>query len=106
MNNIINFPSEKIIFHEDNENTVWCRECKIRPATILCDYEDGLLFDAPDENGIKKPIQRSQCSKPLCNKCTHKLNKKDYCTEHWDLIKEEVKKDEQRRKAKIKTRNI
>lgn len=93
LNNIIDFPREKIIFHKDNENIVWCRECRIRPATRLCDYEDGLWFDALDENGIKKPVRKSQCSKALCDKCTHKLNKKDYCTEHWNLIKEEVKKD-------------
>lgn len=62
MNNTISFPSKKIIFHNDNENTVWCRECKIRLATRLCD------------------------------KCTHKLNQKDYCTEHWNLIKEEVRR--------------
>ena len=92
MNNIISFPSKKTIFHNDNENTVWCRECKTRPATRLCDYEDGLLFDAKAENGIKKPIQRSYCSKPLCDECTHKLNQKDYCTEHWNLIKKEAQR--------------
>ena len=50
--------------------------------------EDGLYFDL---GGI--PVQKSQCSKPLCDKCTHKLNKKDYCSEHWNLIKEEVQRD-------------
>ncbi len=86
MNNVIEFPKK-------DADTIMCRECKIRPATRLCDYEDGLIFDAPDENGIKRPIQKSLCSKALCDKCTHKLNKKDYCTEHWNLIKEEVQKD-------------
>lgn len=86
MNKIIEFPKK-------DENTIMCRECKIRPATRLCDYEDGLLFDALDQNGIKKAVQKSLCSKPLCDKCTHKLNKKDYCSDHWKLIKEEVKKD-------------
>ena len=83
MNNIIQFPKK-------DKDTIMCRECRIRPATRLCDYEDGLLFDAPDKNGIKKAVQKSQCSTPLCDKCTHKLNRKDYCTRHWEKIKKEV----------------
>ena len=82
MNNVIEFPSGE---------TILCRECKIRLATRLCDYYDGFIFDAPDENDIIRPVQKSQCSKPLCDKCTHKLNKKDYCSLHWNLIREEVK---------------
>lgn len=81
MDKVLKFPIR-------DQNTIMCRECKIRPATRLCDYEDGLYFDL---GGI--PVQKSQCSKPLCDKCTHKLNKKDYCSEHWNLIKEEVQRD-------------
>lgn len=84
--------TEFIEFPKKNENTIMCRECRIRPATRLCDYEDGLLFDALDKNGIKKAVQKSLCSEQLCDKCTHKLNKKDYCSNHWNLIKEEVQK--------------
>lgn len=84
--------SDKVIqFPKKDENTIMCRECRIRPATRLCDYDVGLIFDAPDENGIKKVVQRSYCSMALCDKCTHKLNKKDYCTNHWEQIKKEVK---------------
>ena len=37
MNKIIEFPRK-------DENTIMCRECRIRPATRLCDYEDGLNY--------------------------------------------------------------
>ena len=87
MNNIIEFPIK-------DENTILCRECKIRVATRLCDFEDGLLFDALDNNGIKRAVQKSHCSKALCDKCTHKLNKKDYCSAHWKEIKHEIKSEE------------
>ena len=85
-NKVVNFPKR-------DENTIMCRECRIRPATRLCDYEDGILFDAPDKNGIKKAVQKSLCSKALCDKCAHKLNKKDYCSKHWEEIKIEIEED-------------
>lgn len=86
MDKVIQFPKK-------GENTIICRECRIRPATRLCDYEVGIIFDAPDNNGRKIPVQRSFCSMALCDKCTHKLNKKDYCSNHWEQIKNEIGKE-------------
>ena len=82
MNNIIEFP--KI-----DENTIMCDICKIRTAKWLCDFETGYIFDAPNERGIKTPIQKSTCSRLLCDKCTHKINKKDYCPQCYKKLNEE-----------------
>lgn len=51
-------------------------------AKWLCDAYVGVIFDAPNEKGIKTPIQRSQCSIPMCDKCTFKFNGYDFCKEH------------------------
>lgn len=59
-----------------------CVVCGIRKATRLCDFENGLLFDAPSDSGHKVPIQKAYCSATLCDKCTTKINGKDYCPNH------------------------
>lgn len=84
MDNLVEFP--KI-----DEHTIRCSVCKIRPAKFLCDYEDGLIFDALNEKGIKVPVQKGYCSMPLCDKCTHKVNRKDYCPVHFEDLKKELK---------------
>lgn len=75
MENIIEFPTAE-------ESRYRCVVCGIRPATRLCDYENGKLFDAPSDNGRIMPIQKSYCSATLCDKCTTKINGKDYCPKH------------------------
>lgn len=83
MNNILEFP-------KFDENTIKCRICRIRPAKFLCDYETGIIFDAPNKKGIKTPAQKSHCSIAMCEKCTKKVNKKDYCPEHYEQLKLEI----------------
>lgn len=83
MNNILEFPKY-------DKNTIICRICRIRPAKVCCDYEVGVIFDALNEKGIKVPIQKSYCSIALCEKCTKKVNHKDYCPEHYEKLKSEI----------------
>lgn len=77
-NNIIEIPK------------ILCEECKIREATRLCDYDIGYNIDLEDRGKVK----RVTCDKKLCEKCSHKLNRRDYCKEHWKEIKKEVKEYE------------
>lgn len=39
----------------------------------------------------KGKIETSTCDKLLCEKCTNKLNNRDYCKEHIKELKEELK---------------
>ena len=66
-----------------------CMECGKRKAKYLCDYITGKSFDLYG----KGRIETSTCDKYLCEKCTNKLNKKDYCKKHIKLLKEELKED-------------
>ena len=78
---------DKIIkFPKIEENTIMCSECEIRPATRLCDYKIGYNIDYSGVGKVKEVL----CDKPLCDKCTHKLNGNDYCKEHFKSIKEEI----------------
>ena len=54
-----------------------CMQCGKRKAKYLCDYITGKTFDLHGKGQIKK----STCDKYLCEKCTNKLNKRDYCRE-------------------------
>jgi len=74
--------SNTIEFPEIKKGQYRCAICRIRPAKWLCDYENGLLFDAPSESGHKLQIQKGYCSATLCDKCTTKINGKDYCPKH------------------------
>lgn len=64
-----------------------CFECGKRKAKYLCDYVEGKSFDLHGEDVIKE----STCDKYLCEKCTNKLNKRDYCKEHYEALKKEIK---------------
>lgn len=64
-----------------------CMECGKRKAKYLCDYITGKTFDLYG----KGKIEPSTCDKYLCEKCTNKLNGKDYCKEHIKQLKEELK---------------
>jgi len=64
-----------------------CMECGKRKAKYLCDYITGKSFDLYG----KGKIEPSTCDKYLCEKCTNKLNGKDYCKEHIKQLKEELK---------------
>ena len=64
-----------------------CMECGKRKAKYLCDYITGKSFDLYG----KGKIETSTCDKLLCEKCTNKLNGKDYCKEHIKQLKEELK---------------
>lgn len=64
-----------------------CIECGKRKAKYLCDYITGKTFDLYG----KGKIEPSTCDKYLCEKCTNKLNGKDYCKEHIKQLKEELK---------------
>ena len=64
-----------------------CFECGKRKAKYVCDYITGKSFDFYGEGTIKI----STCDKYLCEKCTNKLNKRDYCKEHYEALKKEKK---------------
>ena len=64
-----------------------CMECGKRKAKYLCDYITGKTFDLYGKGQIKE----STCDKLLCEKCTNKLNKRDYCKEHFEDLEEELK---------------
>lgn len=68
-----------------------CMECGKRKAKYLCDYVIGKTFDLHGKGQIKE----STCNKYLCEKCTNKLNKRDYCKEHIKKLKEELKEGKQ-----------
>jgi uncharacterized protein (DUF2147 family) len=63
-----------------------CMECGKRKAKYLCDYVVGKSFDLYG----KGKIEISTCDKLLCEKCTNKLNTKDYCKEHLIELKKEL----------------
>ena len=83
MNSVLEFPKM-------DKDTIKCVFCGIRPATRLWDYETGLLFDALDDNGHFKPIQKCRCSATMCDKCSTKINGKDYCPNHILDLKYEI----------------
>lgn len=64
-----------------------CMECGKRKAKYLCDYITGQSFNLYGKGSIKE----STCDKLLCEKCTNKLNERDYCKEHIKELKEELK---------------
>ncbi len=66
-----------------------CDECKKREATRLCDYDIGYNIDVSGKGKVK----RVTCDRKLCDECTHKLNNKDYCHEHWESLKQEIRKE-------------
>ena len=66
-----------------------CMECGRRKGKYLCDYITGQSFDLYGKGQIKE----STCDKYLCEKCTNKLNKRDYCKEHIKKLKEELKEE-------------
>ena len=66
-----------------------CMECEKRKAKYLCDYITGKTFDLYGKGQIKE----STCDKYLCEKCTNKLNKRDYCKKHIKQLKEELKEE-------------
>ncbi len=63
-----------------------CMECGKRKAKYLCDYITGKSFDLYG----KGKIETLTCDKLLCEKCTNKLNSKDYCKEHIKQLREEI----------------
>lgn len=66
-----------------------CMECGKRKAKYLCDYITGKSFDLYG----KGQITESTCDKYLCEKCTNKLNKRDYCKKHIKQLKEQLKEE-------------
>ena len=63
-----------------------CMECGKRKAKYLCDYITGKSFDLYG----KGKIEPSTCDKYLCEKCTNKLNRRDYCKNHIKEVKKEL----------------
>ena len=63
-----------------------CEECGKRKAKYLCDYIDGKTFDLWGRG----KIEQSTCDKYLCEKCTNKLNERDYCSKHIQDLKIEL----------------
>lgn len=68
-----------------------CFYCQ-RKATRLCDADSGLIFDAPNEKGIKTPVQMSQCDIPMCDECTTRHGEIDFCKRHKEQLKELLEK--------------
>lgn len=64
-----------------------CEECKKREATRLCDYDIGYNIDLEGRGKIK----RVTCDKKLCVECATKINNKDYCKEHIEALKQELR---------------
>ena len=64
-----------------------CMECGKRKAKYLCDYIVGKTYDLYG----KGSIETSTCDKYLCEKCTNKLNGRDYCINHIKELKKELK---------------
>lgn len=60
-----------------------CMECGKRKAKYLCDFVIGKSFDLYGKGVCKN----STCDKYLCEKCTNKVNNRDYCKEHIKLLK-------------------
>ena len=71
------------------ERCIYCG----RKATRLCDAEVGIIFDVPNEKGIKTPIQKSLCSTPMCDKCTFRFGDLDFCKEHKKELKQKLEKE-------------
>ena len=65
-----------------------CFECGKRKAKFQCDYITGKTFDLYG----KGKIEQSMCSNYLCEKCTNKLNERDYCKKHYEELKKEMQK--------------
>lgn len=63
-----------------------CEECRKREATLLCDFVVGKYFDL---EGLGR-ITKATCDKKLCEKCTRKINTRDYCKNHFQELKKEV----------------
>ncbi len=63
-----------------------CSECGKRKAKYQCDYITGKTIDLYG----KGKIQQSTCDAYLCEKCTNKLNKRDYCKKHYEELKKEL----------------
>ena len=59
-------------------------------AYVICHYDIRQLYG-------KGRIETSTCDKLLCEKCTNKLNGKDYCIEHIKLLKKELKLGDDKR---------
>ncbi len=64
-----------------------------RKATRLCDADGGIVFDMPNDKGIKTPIQRTTCSIPMCDKCTTKFGELDFCKRHAEELKNKLKSE-------------
>ena len=64
----------------------YCMECGKRKAKWQCDYIVGKSIDLYGKGVMKQ----STCDKYLCDKCTHKINYRDYCKKHYKMIKEEM----------------
>lgn len=62
-----------------------CMECGKRKAKYLCDYIIGKSFDLYGKGVCKT----ATCDKYLCEKCTSKVNHRDYCKEHIKYIRKE-----------------
>ena len=69
-----------------------CWYCQ-RKATRLCDATSGLLFDAPNEKGIKTPVQRSTCDIPMCDDCTTRFGELDFCKRHIEELRNILKEE-------------
>ena len=65
-----------------------CFECGKRKAKFQCDFLTGKTFDLYGKGVIKE----STCDVYLCDKCTNKLNQKDYCKKHYEDLKKEIKR--------------
>lgn len=64
----------------------YCMECGKRKAKWQCDYITGKSIDLYGKGVMKQ----STCDKYLCDECTYKINYRDYCKEHYKMIKEEI----------------
>lgn len=64
-----------------------CEECRKREATLLCDFIVGHNIDLVG----KGKVGITTCDKKLCEKCARKVNTRDYCKNHFQELKIEVK---------------
>ena len=82
----------KVIKFEYIPKDELCRHCKVRRATKLCDFENGLIFDAPGDKNTKVPVQISICSSMICDKCSTKIMyDKDICPNCVKQLKRQLK---------------
>lgn len=80
-NNKIDIPFFSVF---DRQKFGYCMECGKRKAKYLCDYHTGKTIDLYG----KGMIEKSTCDWLLCEKCTNKINGKDYCKKHFNKVKE------------------